>query len=714
MTQALVDKPARLELLFSPRGIAIVGASADAARIGGQPLHILREFGYRGGIYPVNPKYGEMSGLACYPDVARVPRPCDVALIALSAQHVPQAIADCGKAGIGFAIVLSAGFSEAGGEGKALQEALHTAARKAGVRVVGPNCLGVVNLKDDIRIGFGPSLRVRTLRRGPIAMVTQSGGVGLGLVAITADAGVGYHYAVSTGNEADLNALDFIEYFLERDDVEIVTCFLEGVTDGRRLVRLGARALELRKPILVWKVGNTPAGRQAAISHTARMTASYDLFRTAFSQGGFVEISDVDDIVDCAKVFLPRTYPAGSGVGVVSVSGGAAVLFADQCLQQGLTLPPFSEGTAAAVRKNLASSVTVANPLDATSKALIDGLTAYLEVIGAVLADPKVDQVIARAPRARDSLAWGAQFIELVRASKKPVIVNWPTSVEDHGELLKLLEQHGVPCFLAPGRAVRALARLTEFAAKTRKSATASAGRAMRVVEKQAIEFPGGACTLGEHDAKRVLAAYGIPVVREVLITETGLSALEAAPLPFPLAIKVDSPDLPHKTEAGAVWLGIADFAVFKDAAREVLSAARAFKPDARINGVLVQEMASGLEVIVGAVNDPYFGPTVTFGLGGVFAELLHDVSRRFAPFDAGTAREMIAEIKAAPLLTGYRGRAPLDIEALAETLARVSQLVCDHADRIQEIDINPVFVGAAGQSVRAADALIVLKESND
>ena len=697
------------EHLLRPRGIAIIGASTDAARIGGQPFHILREHGYAGPLYPVNPKYREMHGVACYADAAELPQPCDVALVALPARHVADAVRGCGKAGVGFAIVLSAGFSESGEEGRALQQELISTARAAGVRVVGPNCLGVVNIRDGVRCGFGPSVRLPTLRPGPLAMVAQSGGVGLGLVAMIADAGVGCDYAVSTGNEADVTALDFIAHFLERDEVRIVACFLEGVTDGRRLRAIGRRARELAKPVLVWKVGNTDAGRMAALSHTARMTAGYDLYRTAFAEGGFVEIEDVDDIVDCARIFLPRTLPAGRRVGVVSVSGGAAVLFADRCVAHGLDLPPFSAATADAVRGLVAPFVRIENPLDATANTNVDGAAAYLEVIRHVLADPGIDQAIVRAPRSRDAAAWGNEFVKLVNASGKPVIVNWPSSEHDHGELLQLLQRQRVPCFAAPGRAVRALAKLNDFAARQRMHAARSQRSHSAPGMPPACALPPGAGTLGERASKSILAACGVPVVRELALSAEAVAALREPPLAFPLAVKIDSPDLPHKTEAGAVRLGIDSLDALKRAAVAVAVAARKHAPHVRIDGLLVQEMADGLEVIVGVVNDPYFGPTVTFGLGGVLTELLEDTSRRFAPFDVVTAREMILEIRGARILQGYRGSAPLDVGALAEVLSRVSRLAADHADRIVEIDVNPLFVRRAGAGVVAADALIVL-----
>jgi len=696
--------------LINPRAVAVVGASNDLSRIGGQPLKLLTEYGYRGKVYPVNPKYPEIKGLECHPDLASVPKPCDVALVALSAQHVIGVIEQCGAAGIPFAIVLSAGFSEIGAGGAALQDKLAAVARASGVRIIGPNCLGALNLKDNVRNGFGGTLQLRTLIPGPFAMVTQSGGFGFGIVATAAYYGIGFNYAISTGNEADISMLELAEHFLESREVEGVVMFMEGVNDGRRLIAIGERALELGKPILVWKVGNTDIGRQAAASHTARMTTGYELFQAAFRRGGFVEVRDSDELLDALKVFRARRLPRGNRVGVITLSGGAGVLLADRCIELGLQLPPLSAATAGTLREIVVAFASVANPVDATANGYNDNFATYNRVIATVLADPGIDQVIARSPRGSAAPAWSRSFIEVARASDKPILMNWPTSPDDNAEVMQYLEQNGVPCILAPGRTVRALAALNEFAQKKRAFEKQPRHVAQRLTAKQTLELPQAAGTLGEHRSKRILAQYGIPAVREALLPVATLNGLEHAPLPFPLAVKIESPDLPHKTEAGAVRLGVRDLAAMKAAAEEMLASVQSYKPGARIDGILVQEMAAGLEVIVGAVNDPVFGPVVAFGLGGVHTELLQDLTHGFAPFDAARAKEMIFQIKGSALLAGFRGQPALDIDALADALARVSLLIADHAGRIAEIDINPLFVRAAGLGVAAADALIVLK----
>lgn len=699
-----------LTRFLNPRGVAVIGASNDLARIGGQPLKLLTEFGYAGQVYPVNPKYNEIKGLKCYPDVTTVPGPCDVALIALSGPMVPDVIAQCGKAGIPFALVLSAGFSEVGNEGKALQEQLLAAAREHNVRVVGPNCLGLMNLADNVRIGFGGTMQLKTLKPGPIAMVTQSGGFGFGVAAIACHYGLGFNYIISTGNEADLSALDWIADLIERPEVKIVTVFMEGITDGRRLIAIGERALELGKPILIWKVGNSEIGSRAATSHTARMTAGYELYRAAFRRGGYIEIRDVDDLIDACKAFRMGKLPAGNRVAALTLSGGAGVLLADRCTEHGLELPRLSPATTARLREILVSFASADNPIDATAHGYNDNFASYSSAIREVLADPHIDMVVARVPRGSAARPWAEGLIAMLRDVTKPLVLNWPTAPDDNGDVMQHLEQHNVPCILAPGRAVHALAALNEFAAKKRAYAQRTGQVMQRPVAPQTLQWPEAGTTLGEHHSKQALKAYGVPVVEEVLMQATDIGKLTQCSLPFPLAVKVESPDIPHKTEAGVVRLNICDLHALKHAVGEIMAAANHYKPDARIDGILLQQMAGGFEVIVGAVNDPCFGPVVAFGLGGVFTELLKDLTYRFAPFDAVAAREMIAEIKGAALLTGYRGQPALDVDALADVLARVSLLITDHAERIAEIDINPLFVRPAGQGVVAADALIVLK----
>jgi len=695
--------------LFNPRAIAVIGASPDIKRIGGQPIPILLDCGYRGGIFPVNPKYPKIGDLACYASVADVPKPCDLALVAVAGRLVPEVIRQCGKAGIAFATVFSAGFREVGPEGVALEAELKAAVAESGVRMIGPNCIGTMNLVDRVYCGFGVGFKDPNLKKGPVAFVSQSGGFAYSVVALADAEGMGFNYIVSAGNEVDITTLELAADFLERDEVEVLVLYLEGVADGRRLRALGARALELGKPILTWKAGNSAIGRAAAESHTASMTADYELYRAAFREGGFIEVRDVHEVVDLTRVFLGRRMPRGNRIGIITTSGGSAVLMTDECDRHGLTLPRFADATVKAIEEIAPKHCALGNPVDLTAQ--ISGNDKdFNRIVELALNDPNMDQMIVRYGTVQGArgAAWATAIAEIADKAGKPMIVSLGRVAESATAAIKIFDAKRVPWVLTPTRTAEAAGALSQFAQKQRGYLAAKARGERRVIAKQKLAFASSAQRLSEAESKHALVAYGISIAQERVLAPAAIAALTEAPLKFPLVVKVDSPDIPHKTEAGAVRVNLQTLAELKEAAAAVVANALRYKPGAHINGVLVAEMATGTEVIIGAVNDPFFGPVVMFGLGGVFAELLKDVTYRFAPFDVDTAREMVAEIKAAKLLTGYRGSAPLAIEALADVLARVSLLAADHAHHIAEIDINPLFVNTRG--VVAADALIVIK----
>jgi acyl-CoA synthetase (NDP forming) len=696
--------------LFSPRGIAIVGASPDSTRVGGQPIKALKEFGFRGGIYPVNPKYPEVQGLRCYRNLTEVPQPCDVALVAVSSTHVPQAIIDCGNADIRFAVVLSAGFKEIGREGEQIQAKLEEAIRVSGVRVIGPNCQGFMNLKEGVYCGFGAPFQYRHPNFGKIAMVTQSGGFGYAVMGLAEASGLGFNYVISTGNEADVSTLELLNYLLEQSDVEIVATYMEGVSDGRKLIALGRQALQLGKPIVVWKVGNSNLGRQAAASHTANLTASYELYKTAFRQGGFIEVRDVDDLVDVANAFLGKRLPEGDGVAVISISGGAGVLLADRCEELGLKLPSLSQETLVKLRNILPGFSSTLNPIDVTAQVFNDP-AIFCQVVEQVACDAAIHQIIVVTASIQGSMAENIarELVKISQRIAKPILVCSSATPERAVEALRILREYKIPCYPTPMRAATAASALQQFSYRVRMQKRQINGT--RTVPKISLTLPKGEKTLGDHRSKMILSEYGIPVVKEVLLDPRYIDELKEAPLPFPLVAKLESPDLPHKTEVGAVRVGIRDLEELKMAVRQMQHTVFQYRPDARIDGVLLQELVSGTEVIAGAIDDPFFGPTVLFGLGGVFSEILRDVTYQFAPFNTDTAKEMIKEVKGFRILLGYRGQHEADLEALAEALSRLSHLIADHSTEISEIDINPLFVRPKGGGVVAADALVVLKQ---
>ena len=695
------------ERLFHPQGIAIIGASADLTRISGQPIKALINAHYAGGIYPINPKYPEMHGLKCYPDVMSLEAPCDLAVVAVPAPAVAQAIRDCGKAGIPFAVVLTAGFRETGAEGRKLEAGLKQAVAESGVRIVGPNCQGMLSIQARVWAAFGSVADETDFRPGMVSCAFQSGGFGYAVVNLAEAQGVGFRYCVSSGNEVDIAMPELLSAFLDDPGTSLSFAYLEGTPDARRLLEVGRKSLETGKPILIWKAGTTDAGIKAAASHTANMTGSYDLYRAALKQAGIIEVDDVEPIVDIAKLFAQGREPKGNAVGVLSISGGSGVVFADAAVRGGLTLPPFSPETLARMREIVPAFGSPENPAD-LSAAVFNDDTLFARSLDVVLEDPGLDQLaILLASISGQSAGRAAELIAKAAAkTNKPVSVAWSGRHAKSEDALQALQGAGVPFVTTPVRLARAAAVLARFAADRRRLLPR---QVPTVASPASLDLPAGAVTLNEAESKAVLEAFGIPIAREVLVATGSDVSAAAANLKAPYAVKVVSRDVPHKTEAGGVRLGVSKAALAEAAHAVAANAAKAV-PGARIDGVLVSEMAEGIEALIGVINDAGFGPCVALGLGGVFTEALKDVTYRVAPFGIETAREMIAELRAARLFDGYRGKPAADKEALAQTLVAVSRMAAALAPRLEEMDINPVFVGPAGQGVVAADALVVLR----
>ena len=700
-----------LSALLAPRSIALVGASADPKSIGSQPLRYMKTFGYEGQLYPVNPKRTEIQGVRCYESVLSIAKPCDVAVVTVAAARVPGVIRECGQAGIPFAVVLSAGFEETGAGGAALQKDLKDAIDESGVRVVGPNSTGVVNLLCRSYCGQGGALSDPRLQPGSVAIVSQSGGVGLSMLAFAQSAGIGTSYFISSGNEVDLDAFDMVEYLLELTPVSAIALYLESTVKGRRLRALGRRALALAKPIVVLNVGGSGTAREAASSHTGRLTARHELFRTAFCEGGYVEAADLDEVVDMLSVLRAPRRPQGKRAAILTTSGGWGVMMAERCEQYGLQLPALSGQTTEALGRIAPSYASVRNPVDVTPQSSREQYAAYSQLAAHLLADEGVDISIVRSATGGDLNAWAESMMQVARECTKPLYVNWAPPPGRFEEVKTLLEAQGVPCISYAGRLARAIAAAAHF---ERRVKDASAVGATASTDATAIRIPlalpTSAGAMSEHESKKCLRAYDIRTTHEMLIREEELDHLRLGDFTFPVAVKIASPDVLHKTEAGGVMLGLSGVDNVKAAGRSILAHTRAHFPQARIDGLLVQEMASGLEVILGAASDPHFGPYVMFGIGGIYAEVLKDVTYRFAPFNEQTAREMLSEVKGADLLRGVRGEAARDQEALAKALVNFSRLIDDHRDQIAEIEINPLFVGRAGEGVVAADGLVIVK----
>jgi acetate---CoA ligase (ADP-forming) len=691
--------------LFHPRAIAIFGASENLQRISGQPIKALRAAGYQGPLHFINPKYATLHGQPCHPTAASVPKPCDLAVIAVPAAAVPAAVAECGRAGIPHAVVLTAGFREAGDDGRKLEAALKAAAHDAQIRVIGPNCQGMISVPARVWAAFGSIAEETELAEGGVSCVFQSGGFGYAIVNLAELQGVGFRYCVSSGNETDVTTPELLEAFLDDPGTTMAFAVIEGTPDARRLLDVGRKALETGKPVLIWKSATTEAGAKAAASHTANMTGRADLFRAAFRQSGLIEIDDVEPMVDIAKLVAQGRLPKGNRIGALSISGGSGIVFADRCVREGLVLPPFAAATVAALKQIIPTFGSSENPADVTA-GIFNDMGLLTKTLDIVLEDPGIDQLtimlasIPGPPAARAAEAIAAAAAK----TRKPLHVAWSGRRTKSEEAYRILEAANVPVISTPVRLAGAAAVLARFAIDRQRLLPRVTPPA---AAPSALTLPAGAVTLSEAESKGVLAAFGIATTQEVFVP-TGASLLgKVAKLRAPFAVKVVSRDIAHKSEAGGVKLGLRDVKAASAAAERVVANARAYNAKARIDGVLVSEVATGIEAIVGVVNDEAFGPCVAVGLGGVLTEILQDVTYRIAPFGIETARDMIAELRGAKLFDGYRGQPAGDKEALARMLVDVSRMAWALRDRLSELDINPVFVGPDGAI--AADALVVL-----
>lgn len=699
-----------LERLFNPRSIAIVGASQDLATISGQPLRHLISHRYRGRIYPVNPKYSEILGVKCHASVEALPEPPDLVMVLINAARVADTLRECGKKGVPYAIIFSSGYSEVGGKGVEMQQELAAIANQYDIGVVGPNCQGMINIAGNVFAGFG-SVYYSDYDAGSVSMVSQSGGFGCSVMNLAAkDGGLNFRQVVTTGNELGVSSLDFIDYFIDDPQTDIIVGYIEGLKDAHRLLGIGAKALAAKKPILAWKVGNTVQGQQAAASHTANLGGAMALYRAAFRQAGIIQIYDIQDVVDYGRAFHCGKLPAGNRVAIITISGGAGILMTDECVNRGMEVPQLGAATTERLRSFVPSFGSLANPIDVTAGIFNDPDLLKM-TLHAVLDDPAVDSIAMINASLQGEIAAkvAAEVAEVARESAKPIFMSWSARDEVNSGAYALLDAAKVPHYKSPVRCGRALSALSWYAdALRRNEVVVREAAAVISSSKARSTLAGRKDDVSEYAAKQILAQYGIAITREELATSREGALAIAKRIGYPVALKVQSPDIPHKTEAKAVRLGLAGDADAGAAYDEILRNAKAYKAGARIEGVLVQEMATGgIEAILGVTNDKLFGPAVMFGLGGIFAEVLKDVAFRIAPVKKSVALEMIAEIKGYPVLTGARGAAHADIDALADAIVRLSALALDLRDHVAELDINPLFVFAKGKGVKAGDALI-------
>ncbi len=702
--------PLDLHRLFNPRAIALIGASTELGTISGQPMNFLVKRGYQGALYPVNPKYAELLGRKCYAAIDEVPEVPDVAIILVNARLAVKMLEACGRKGVPFVIMFSSGFSEIGAEGVTMQNELRAIAQRYDIGFVGPNCQGIIGVPAKAYAGFGSAF-IYDYQPGPVSMVSQSGGFGFSVMSLAAmEGGVGFRYVVTTGNEVGISTLDFWRFLIDDPGTQMIASYTEGMKDAWQLREIGEAALDARKPILVWKVGNSEEGQRAVASHTANLSGATALYQAAFKQTGIQQIEDIQDIVDYSAAFQCGKLPRGNRVAIITISGGAGIMMTDEAIARGLAVQPLSPETVEKLRPLVPSFAALGNPIDLTA-AIFDDTDLCRKALELIIEDPLVDSVAMANAGLQGEVATkvAREIVNVARRSDKPIMLGWSARREVAGDAYAMLDELKIPHYRSPMRCMRALAALTNHALACGRHEARKTEPLLALANAESkVELAASGTDLAEHQAKRLLARYGIPVTRESLATSASDARRIAAEIGFPVVLKIQSAEIPHKTEAGGVRVGLKSAGEVEVAYEAILASVRSYKPDAAIDGVLVQEMVQdGVEVILGINNDPLFGPALMFGLGGIFTEVMKDVSLRLAPIHASVAREMIREVKAYPLLTGARGRAPCDEEALVDALCRLSAMAIDLKDHLAELDINPLFVLPAGRGVKAGDALI-------
>lgn len=690
-----------LARLVAPKSIAVIGASDDPMRIGGRPIDYSVRHGYKGAIYPVNPKRDTVQGLKAYPSISDVPEAVDAAIVALPAPMVAETIEACAAKGVGACIVFSSGFSELGAEGEVMQARLTEISRRTGIRVLGPNCLGVFNASSGWTGTFSSSPQVDPPEPGPIAIASQSGAYGGHIYNLARKRGLKVGRWITTGNESDIELSECISYLLDDPEVKVVMSYAEGIRDGEGLRAAFEKARDLRKPIVMVKVGRSDIGAAAAASHTAALAGTDAVIDGMFKQYGVYRADDANEMLEVAYGCQQGHFPDGNKIGFITISGGLGVQMADSASALGLDVSEFSE----AGQKKMLELLPYAaprNPVDVTGQVFNqrDAIAACLKIM---MEEGDYDVVISffTAVAARPEIAQDiVETLKPIRESRPDKHLFF--SILASAENSRFYESNGYPMFDDPVPAITAANGLMYF------------GRAFAAKNTALPELPSGAEAVpdhptAEHEAKRILASAGIPVVREVLVTSADAAAKEAKTLGGKVVLKIASPDIAHKTEIGGVLVGLEGADAVRDGFATLMARAAENRPDAAIDGVIVCEMVSGgVETVVGVQRDPVLGPAVMFGLGGILVEVLQDVSFRLAPFSVEEAYRMIREIKGYKVLEGVRGAPPADIATLAEALSKLSVFAAANADKLDSIDINPFIVLPEGQGAVAVDALIV------
>lgn len=695
-----------LEAIFAPQSLAVVGASPDPTKLGHRVLRNIVDNGYTGRIVAIHPTATSVLGHPAHPSIAAMPEPVDLAVVVVPAAAVLAVVEECGAKGIQGLIIITAGFKEVGGAGKALERTLIERMRHYGMRMVGPNCLGVIDTITPLNASFAALMP----NPGGIAFMSQSGALCTAILDWSKTAGIGFSRFVSLGNKGDVDEVALLQAWGGDPQNRVILAYLEGINNGPAFVET-ARVVTKQTPVIAIKSGTTQAGTRAIASHTGSLAGSEKAYEAAFMQSGILRATTMEELFDYALAFAYQPLSTGNRIAIVTNAGGPGIIATDAAERSGLALAQFNPETIATLQRDLPPTASVFNPIDVIGDARSD---RYRVALAAALADPNVDAVLVLfTPQAGSEPEVTAQVIaDLSAGQHKPVITSY-MGAASLGPALELLNANRIPNYAFPERAVAALRAMARQYAWSQQPAGTIATfdvdrERVRAVFARVRE--AGRVELGEIEAREVIEAYGMRLPQSQLARSPDEAVAIANAIGFPVVMKISSPDILHKSDIGGVKVGVADATAVRDTYELIEYRARKYNPEAAIWGVLIQQQVrKGRELLVGVNRDPQFGPLVAFGMGGIYVEVLKDVAFRLAPITREEAHSQIREIRTFPLLRGVRGDLPADIAAAEEVILRVSQLVTEFPE-IVEMDINPLVVHNQGEGAIVLDARIILQ----
>ena len=699
----------RLDAIFRPRSVAIVGASRTPGKVGHILTRNMIDSGYEGKIYPVNPKADEILGLKCSKTIGDIQGDVDLAVISIPAGLVLQVAEECGRKGVKALVVITAGFKETGHEGAILERQLVEVGRRYGMRIQGPNCLGLINTETILNLSFAPAMP----KNGKIGFISQSGALGTAVLDWVIQEDIGFHSFISLGNKADLDEVDFIEAMAEDDDIKVILLYLESIEKGRKFLEVAQRTVK-KKPIIVLKGGTSSAGAKAAGSHTGALVGSFMAYKTAFDKSGVILAESVEDLFNYALAFAEQPLPEEEGIAIVTNAGGPGILATDLSEKLGLRLTGLSNDLRSRLMDGLPPAAATGNPVDVLGDAMAD---RYEFAIREVLQDDDIHAVLViLTPQAMTQSSETAQAMVNIQSEQnsKPIIGVFMGGGRVTTAMKKLRDS-GIPCYDFPEKGIKTLDSLYKYARFLKRPERIESRfedvDPDTVKEVFKVVRGDGRVVLLADESVRVAEAYGIPTTGDRVARSDDRAVEIAEDLGYPVVLKIASPDILHKTDVGGIALNLSDPEEVRVAYDRIITSVERLVPQARIRGVAVSKMVpQGQEMIIGMSQDVQFGPLVMFGLGGIYVNFLKDVSFRLTPLSELEVQDMMEETKAYTLLKGIRGEQASDVTALKETILRVGQLVCDFHE-IVEMDINPVLVYGIGEGCIALDVKITLSK---